>query len=63
MHGKLTGAGGEGGCIIGFYIKSGDGQDTDKECHTDLVQLEKELGEMGYTVYKDISISKGMLKV
>ena len=25
MHGKLTGAGGEGGCVLGFYVPQADG--------------------------------------
>ena len=26
MHGKLTGAGGEGGCVLGFYVPQADGK-------------------------------------
>ena len=57
MHGKLTGAGGDGGCVLGFYIKSAE---LSSECFTDLVKLEEELKQMGYTVHQDITISKGI---
>lgn len=50
VHGKLTGAGGEGGCVIGFYIPQS------KENQT-LEQLVRELKDMGYGVEDEIEIN------
>lgn len=43
VHGKLTGAGGDGGCVLGFFIPP-----------KNLENLTKELEEMGYSVYHDL---------
>ena len=48
VHGKLTGAGGEGGLVLGFYIPK----------DADLEGLIPELEKLNYTVYKDITLSK-----
>ena len=48
VHGKLTGAGGEGGCVIGFYVPSSD---------LDLSPLTSELERSGYSVDSDIKLS------
>ena len=57
VHGKLTGAGGDGGCVLGFYIPhAGD------EVNENLQKLKSDLNNMGYTVYDDIQISKTGVK-
>ena len=52
VHGKLTGAGGEGGCVIGFYIPAGSGNQA-----ADILGLKSELEALGYSVEADIGIS------
>lgn len=49
VHGKLTGAGGEGGCVIGIMVPSKDNANT-------LKILQEKFNEIGYTVYKDLKI-------
>ena len=55
VHGKLTGAGGDGGCVLGFYVK----QSGEASQNQNLIQ---QLEKMGYSVDKDIQISnRGIL--
>ena len=58
IHGKLTGAGGDGGCVLGFYMPSSD------STIADIAMLNQELEELKYTVYQDIKIStQGIVKI
>ena len=57
IHGKLTGAGGDGGCVIGFYIPQGD-----EELPEGVKNLKENLEKDGYTVYDEILVSLDGLK-
>ena len=52
VHGKLTGAGGDGGFVIGFYIPQTDG-----EMPESVKNLKVELEKDGYEVFADTLIS------
>ena len=52
VHGKLTGAGGDGGCVIGFYIPP-----------KNLDALVEELYSEGYTVYNNLKLCENGLEI
>ena len=49
VHAKLTGAGGEGGCVIGVIVPSKDNQNIFKI-------LQEKFDSIGYTFYPDLKI-------
>jgi len=49
VHAKLTGAGGEGGCVIGVIMPSKDNKNIIKI-------LQEKFDSIGYTFYPDIKI-------
>ena len=51
VHAKLTGAGGEGGCVIGIMMPSKDNQNT-------LKILQEKFNSIGYTIYTDLKIDQ-----
>ena len=51
IHGKLTGAGGDGGCVLGFYVGQVDGVQNESVSAA-VVELENQ----GYSVYTNIKI-------
>ena len=58
IHGKLTGAGGEGGCILGFFIPT-----EDQDNVTNFKAALKSEFKGAYDIFTEVSICKSGLSI